>query len=166
MFERLPLKDIHLPDPVSWWPPAIGWWLMPIILILFVPLLRVVVRAMSRYLQNRRLRRQVLQELELIQQEFDTNRNIAGALEKVSSLLRRVAITVCPERAVAGRTGEAWVDWLRGRGADRQDPEIFTVLTRAPYQRAPEIEMQRLFKAVERWVRSATRGHHSSEGAT
>ena len=24
--ETLPLRDIHLPDPIGWWPLAPGWW--------------------------------------------------------------------------------------------------------------------------------------------
>ncbi len=31
---ELPLRDIHLPDPVAWWPPAPGWWVLAAILLL------------------------------------------------------------------------------------------------------------------------------------
>ena len=26
--QELPLKGIHLPDPITWWPLAPGWWLL------------------------------------------------------------------------------------------------------------------------------------------
>ena len=22
------LRDVHMPDPISWWPPAFGWWMI------------------------------------------------------------------------------------------------------------------------------------------
>ena len=25
--QQIPLRDLHLPDAISWWPLAPGWWL-------------------------------------------------------------------------------------------------------------------------------------------
>ena len=26
--EQLPLRDLHLPDAIGWWPLATGWWIL------------------------------------------------------------------------------------------------------------------------------------------
>ncbi len=45
------LRDIHLPDPISWWPPAIGWWLL-----LFISL--AIIAASVYVYRNNRWRRE------------------------------------------------------------------------------------------------------------
>ena len=43
----IPLRDIHLPEVISWWPLAIGWWILialPIILLLCYLLYRYIRR--------------------------------------------------------------------------------------------------------------------------
>jgi len=30
----IPLRDIHLPDPIGWWPPAPGWSIVLGLLVL------------------------------------------------------------------------------------------------------------------------------------
>jgi hypothetical protein len=52
----LPLRDIHLPAAISWWPPAPGWWLLAIALTLG-PL---SVGLWWRWRQRTRLRRDLL----------------------------------------------------------------------------------------------------------
>ena len=29
----LPLRDLRLPEPVGWWPPAPGWWILAAIVV-------------------------------------------------------------------------------------------------------------------------------------
>lgn len=57
------LRDIHLPDPVGWWPPAPGWWLLGLtILGLLVWALH---RLQVRYRRDS-FRRQALRELDAL----------------------------------------------------------------------------------------------------
>jgi cbb3-type cytochrome oxidase subunit 3 len=44
----LPLKDIHLPEAISWWPPAIGWWLLLVLIPLTVFILVWAYRYLTR----------------------------------------------------------------------------------------------------------------------
>ena len=164
MFEKLPLNDIHLPAHVPWWPPAIGWWLLLPALVLLWLLLRTLTRVGLRHATRRRLRRHALGELASIERDFDASGDVAGTLERVSVLLRRVALTVSGERRIAGRAGEGWVEWLRRTGPRDLDPALLDVLTHAPYRPAPVVEVRPVLAAARRWVGHALR-HAEGVGA-
>ncbi|HEX5056317.1 MAG TPA: DUF4381 domain-containing protein [Gammaproteobacteria bacterium] len=107
--QPLPLRDIHLPDGVSWWPPAPGWWLLLALLL---------GAAIALWYWRRRgsvrwsLYRQALQELERIENGFGQKDNERLVLENLSVLLRRVAVSRHPRTQVASLTGPRWLEFL------------------------------------------------------
>lgn len=106
---QLPLRDIHLPDAVGWWPLAPGWWAVLLILAIFAVWL--IVRAMRRYKETAP-RRYALRELQRIEDEFRRQSDPVALGRQVSELLRRSMLAYAPRRDVAGLTGEAWLAWL------------------------------------------------------
>ena len=104
----LELRDIHLPEPISWWPLAPGWWILAAgILLLFI-----IAFIFRKVYQARQIKRDIAAELERIKQRYsDTQSNVELA-RSLSILLRRVSITCHPDHDVAGMTGEDWLHWL------------------------------------------------------
>ena len=97
----LVLRDIHQPPAPSWWPPAIGWWLLAAIVL-------VALGAWAWRAWRRRRRRRELARV------FDAG--IAEATTPVariaaaSMLLRRAARLRDP--AAGALQGEAWLAFL------------------------------------------------------
>jgi len=148
--EQLPLKDIHLPEPIHWWPPAIGWWL----LMVLVPLL--IVAAIFLF---KRLRRQTALKTAgklLAALRKDQNRDSLQALIALSALLRRVAISTAPRTDVAALSGEAWLAYLDTAFPDKpfsQGPGRF--LADVQYRQAApeELDLDALFALCEQWLK-------------
>lgn len=157
VLEQLPLKDIHLPDPVSWWPPAPGWWLLPVLLALLAWLVVLLAGVGRRRRARRRLRDQALGELQRIERHLDDTGDLARALEHTSVLLRRVALTVYPDHGVAGRVGADWTEWLRRTGPEDIDPAVLDALARAPYRPDPGVPGPDALATARRWIDHATR---------
>lgn len=114
------LRDIHLPEPVGWWPLAPGWWaLLALVCVL------VVAAAIWIWLRRRSARFLALRELEAISPEREDE-----FLTQISSLLRRVA-----RRRSAGAdvlTGEAWSAFLM-EGKHGMDRDSARLLATGPY---------------------------------
>ena len=103
------LADIHLPQAISWWPPAPGWWIGMMILMI---LLFFSVRYLRRYLRNRKLRQVILYELDAIRRQWIKQDNLFVTSSKLSVFLRRVALQIEPRNKVASLQNEQWMQFL------------------------------------------------------
>ncbi len=138
---ELPLRDVHIPAPISWWPPAPGWWLLLAALVL--------VTAAGiwqwRRRQQRRVLRQLLAELETLQQTYQNERNATASVQQLSVLLRRAMLSFFPRHDVAGLTGENWLSFLtQHTGAPGFSDDTGRLLTEAPYRNAADIDPQQM----------------------
>ena len=140
------LRDIHLPAPVSWWPPAPGWWLLPALLLISAALAYVF------YVRRRRnrWRRGALAELAQLRDAAPQR-----VLRDLSVLLRRVAISRFPQPEVAALTGDDWLGFLDrtlGEGTAFQSG-VGRALLSGPYANDVEVDAAALIALCERWIK-------------
>jgi hypothetical protein len=105
----LPLKDLHLPEPIGWWPLAPGWWA---VIALLVAALAYLAWRWYRAWRFNAPRRHALRELERYEAGYREHRDPVALGKQVSELLRRGMLAYAPREEVAGLTGEAWLRWL------------------------------------------------------
>lgn len=155
----LQLRDIHLPEPISWWPLAPGWWISLAAIILIVA---AVFIARKIYL-GKQLRRDINSELELIKQQYQQLENKPQLARALSILLRRANISYYPESNIAGLTGEQWLQHLDRTNARPSadlafQSETGKVLLSAPYlpdDAELDFDAGKLIGLCESWLTSA-----------
>jgi len=105
----LPLRDLHLPEPIGWWPLAPGWW--GVIAIATAVLAYVLWRLYLRWQANAP-RRYAMRELARYEAEYLVHRDPVTLGKQLSELLRRGMLAYAPREEIAGLTGEQWLAWL------------------------------------------------------
>ncbi len=106
---QLPLRDIHLPETVSAWPPAPGWWITPLLLLLLLLLAWFLYRRLSK---KTPWQRQAFKELQVIEEHYQQERDGQQLVKALSGLIRRSAMSHQGRQATAGLQGEAWLLYL------------------------------------------------------
>ncbi|MBE2293389.1 MAG: DUF4381 domain-containing protein [Phycisphaerales bacterium] len=145
------LRDIHLPEPISWWPPAPGWWLLALLLLLII----VGLLGLWRYRRRQTPRRAALAELARLRVDFQRDGDSTATAAGISALLRRLALSYFPRNQVAGLVGEAWLQFLdRSGGGQPFSAGPGRTLIRAPYRPAEIFEIEALLNVAETWIKS------------
>jgi hypothetical protein len=158
---ELPLRDIHLPDAISWWPPAPGWWLLAgtLVFILIVALL------WRRHWQNQRLLRQLYAELEQLKLSYQADGDAAQTIKQLSILLRRACISYFPRQDVASLTGKDWLALLDSTTKDNAFSRgVGELLVAGPYRPAKSLDKNKVEQLLQLTQRSLK--HISSRGRT
>jgi uncharacterized protein DUF4381 len=111
----IPIRDLHLPEAIGWWPLAPGWW---VLIALVGAGLVLLLRKWVRVHATGMARRHALKQLELYTKEYLEHGNGALFGKQLSELVRRTMLAYAPREEVAGLTGEEWLTWL-DRDLDR-----------------------------------------------
>lgn len=154
---QLPLRDIHLPEPISWWPPAPGWWIVAAITIISVFFI-------GRWLLRRHRRlgvyRAAMQALAQIESDFREHNDSKRLAQDISELLRRIAISITSRNTAAGLTGEEWLSYLDSIIATSCfNTENGRMLIEAPYKPTAAIDAAALLALCKTWVEQACKSH-------
>jgi hypothetical protein len=144
------LRGYHLPDPVSWWPPAPGWWLLAGLGLLIVAL---VVRWLASRHRRRAPARVALRELGALRAVYGRDGDASAYARGLSRLLRRYALARFPRGRVAGLAGEDWLAFLDAHGGDgRFRRGAGRLLAEAPYRPVVELPAEELARLARDWI--------------
>ena len=154
---EIPLRDIHLPDPISWWPLAPGWWL------LLAAVLAIIVTMFFawRFFAQRQYRR-AEKALSTIEQNYQQHGDDHRLARELSILARQLALLENKEPPLAQHgIGKEWADyWQRKIGDDDVTAdEIREALTVAPYRRESNLDGTKLIAGMRRAIKNTRRLH-------
>lgn len=120
--DNLPqLRDIHLPEGVSPWPLAYGWW---VILLGISALIAVVY--LWKYIRRKSKKLYALRFLKKLE-----GQNTVKTASTISELLRRICIYKYPQ--AVSLSGKAWIDFLTTHSKTSLAEQEQELLLNSPY---------------------------------
>ncbi len=144
------LKDIHLPDPVSWWPLAPGWWILICLFLIMIAL------AIYLYIRSQRKTRQELiieQSLQIFHDLEDQSIEPKVLVSELSKLLRRTAISLYGRDNTAKLAGKEWLNFLNLHGETKAFTEgVGQAFGDQPYRPHVDYNRTALLGLTNHWL--------------
>jgi len=144
------LRDIHAAPPVSWWPPAPGWWVLAVLVLMLLTWLGR--RVLARYRVHQR-RKQMLGWIDHLNITIDPQRDPHAYLSTLNRIFKLVALRAFPGQHCAALAGKDWADFLAGKMESSQSVELLAALASGPYDPAPQFDPATMSSLARIWIR-------------
>ena len=143
------LRDVHLPAEVSWWPPAIGWWLLAILILASLFYLR---RKLISIRQRRHYRKIALQELNQQRERWLESPDNSVYLQSVSHILRRSTRHLIGGNALLALSGLDWANAINDYADGCLDHQTIDALTVGTYKANPAADIEHIHQQLTHWL--------------
>jgi hypothetical protein len=151
----LPLKDIHLPDTILWWPPAPGWWVLAVLFFVLVFTLPKILK----WVRYKPVKALSLIELNQIKQNHNQQADHKQTLLAITTLLRRTVISKSGRAGNAGLVGDDWLKQLNQiSNSVSFSVEQGELLAHGRYRPVVEGDIDNLLLICESWIKSLPKG--------
>lgn len=143
------LRDIHSAPEVPWWPPAPGWWVLAVLLL--VALGWFLRNLYGRYRVHQR-RKQMLAWVDHLNTSIDPVREPQAYLSTLNRIFKLVALRAFPDRQCAVMAGQDWADFLTENMKNTASAEALNVLATGPYDPAPRFDPDVMSRLTRTWI--------------
>lgn len=143
------LKDIHYPEAISAWPPAIGWWILLLIFIVFCIMASLSIRA---YIKRNRYRWEASKALQALQADEAPTTEYCSKL----ALLIKQTLQNAPKDTsalVSGSTNDFYTFLAKSLSEDHAK-----LLSMGRYQASTDVDVdpKQLTQSVQQWIKKHT----------
>lgn len=146
------MSDIALPEPVSWWPLAIGWW---VIGALILTILIALIHLQLKRLAENRYRALALTELNAQFSHWQAQDDDKVYITSANNLLKRVVRSFNP--SLINQHSDAWVNALNTYSKTEFSQEARYALAKQCYQECVDADIPTLHNELSQWLKQHKR---------
>ena len=145
------LRDVHLPEPVSWWPLAFGWWL----LIAFgcIAIIAMLI-FLHRKKQQNQYRKEALLQLDNVYSIWQQDKNTVAYLQSVNAVLKRSIQHTKGASHFLRLSGVNWVSSLNSLVKKPLSEQTQNALSIDCYQAHSDADVSDVQANATRWIKS------------
>jgi hypothetical protein len=144
------LRDVHWPKPPSIWPLAIGYYLA---ILIFIFLMFFLVKYILWGRKKRKLKKQIIRELSMIESRYIRDRDIAQLQSSIDAFLRRLVFHKHPNKfSKASDLDEIFLALVKILPNQKKTEHVIELVKKDRFHRNPSIDGDLLLNLVREQV--------------